>query len=75
MERICYYTATKDETGADRLRFGLCRRTEAQIIVTYERWQRLSKRLADEGCRMVEVQERQDEPKGRASQGARGRIR
>ena len=75
VERICSYTVTKDERGADRLRFGLCRRAEAQIIVTYERWQRLCKRLADGGYRMVEVREKEDEPKGCGSHGARGPIR
>ncbi len=75
MERDCYHTVTKDERGADRVRFGLSRRPEAQITVTCERWQRLSRRLADGGYRMVEVQEEQDEPKGCGSRGARGPIR
>lgn len=64
VERICYYTVTKNERGADRVRFGLCRRPQAQIIVTYERWQHLSKRLADEGYRVVEVQQEEGDTKG-----------
>jgi len=64
-KKVCYYTVTKDETGADRVRFGLCRRAEAQIITTYERWLRLSERLADEGYRIVEVREKKGVKKDR----------
>jgi hypothetical protein len=64
-EKVCYYTVTKDETGADCVRFGLCRRAEAQIIATCERWLRLSERLADEGYRLIEVQDKKGDTKGR----------
>ena len=64
VERICYYTTDKDEMGADRVRFGLSRRPQAQIIVTCERWQCISKRLADGGYRVVEVQQEEGDTNG-----------
>lgn len=67
MNKICYCTVIVGETGVKRVRFGLSRRAKSQVVVTCERWRRLSKLLAADGYRVVELEQRGGATKNRGS--------
>ena len=54
-----------DEAGVKRVRFGLSRQAESHVVVTCERWRRLSKLLAADGYRVVELEEQDGATKNR----------
>ena len=53
--RVCIYEFARDKTGAMRVRYGLSRRAESQVVCTYDTWLRISRHLINEGYQLVEV--------------------
>lgn len=69
--RVCYYTIRTTETGETRVRFGLCRRQEAQIDASLTTWEQISALLEKKGCQLVKIRPngtaREDKPRRKSN--------
>lgn len=70
MAKICYYMASTDESGVKRVRFSL-RDGGTEFAVGEERWQRIRRRMAEDGYLFVERRRRERMPKRRRTKKER----
>jgi hypothetical protein len=54
-EEVCYYAIYKNKGGEDRIRFGVSRRTTAQIDTSLAMWQKIYALIANSSYRLVKI--------------------
>jgi len=55
MRRVCYFETVSHIDGERIVRFGTCRRPEAQISTRIELWSKIVDRFMKDGYQIVEI--------------------
>ena len=53
--KICYFEMVPDDGNFQMIRFGVCRRPEAQIVTNPNTWEKIAAIIVRDGYRLVEI--------------------
>jgi hypothetical protein len=53
--KICYFEVVPDDGKYPLIRFGVCRRPEAQIVTNQNTWEKIVSFIIRDGYRLVEI--------------------
>lgn len=53
--KVCYFEVVRGDGNFPLIRFGVCRRPEAQIVTNQETWDKISTYIVNDGYRLVEI--------------------